>query len=403
LGVYQSDFLWVRHTVPTDPIHFFSNVPIPGTGCGKLLQRMSDSLRHVKKCKLKHIHAQREKIKLDVNEIAAETNLQCKVCSVFFARKGLLISHMNSAHRGIRYKCTGCDKSHKRKSDCLRHISKCRLQNISAKMEQIKLDENEIEASLQCPFCSLFYHGNSLNSHIASVHNKHIKYKCTGCGKVYKRKEDCLKHIKKCKLSNINADMEKFESDVFIETPDIMKISYTEKMVNFPNKESMSPAPKKSRIEEFPSKNLIFSLNENSCKEETFSIRANISQTETCPYKEIIDPAPENTRIEKFPSKKSTVNTSISVKEVLEEKQRIQCQFCQLFYGKQNSLNVHINYVHNGIRFKCTGCDKSHKRKGDCVKHIKKCKLVNIDAEMEKIKLGDYEERTAIKIEINDS
>ena len=110
---------------------------------------MSDSLRHVKKCKLKHIHAQREKIKLDVNEIAAETNLQCKVCSVFFARKGLLISHMNSAHRGIRYKCTGCDKSHKRKGDCVKHIKKCKLVNIDAEMEKIKLGDYEERTAIK--------------------------------------------------------------------------------------------------------------------------------------------------------------------------------------------------------------------------------------------------------------
>jgi hypothetical protein len=316
----------------------------------------------------------------------------------------------------------------------------------------------------------------SLDSHMDSVHNG-IRYKCTGCDKLIKRKNDSYSHLKKCRVLNIYAQMERFESDVFIETPDIMKISHTEKMVNFPDKESTSPAPKKSRIEEFPSKNSIFSLNGNSCKEETFFIQANISQTETCPYKEIIDsvpkisrneespaenpianlsansfkketffiqesiaqtqtspyedifdPAPENTQIEEFPSKKATVN--LRVKEVLEEKKRYQCQFCPLFYGKQNSLNFHINSVHNGIRFncqfcpefytkkiwlnshidsvhngvryKCTGCGKLRHRKGDCVKHIKKCKLVNFNAKMEKIKLDVFTETTATKIEIVD-
>ena len=41
-----------------------------------------------------------------------------------------------------------------------------------------------------------------------------IRYKCTGCGQIIKREHDCQKHIKRCKLSNIYALMEKIELDV---------------------------------------------------------------------------------------------------------------------------------------------------------------------------------------------
>ena len=82
-------------------------------------------------------------------------------------------------------------------------------------MEKIKLDANRVKTGFQCHICSRFFSTNSvLNSHIDAVHNG-IRYKCTGCGKLRQRIENCREHLKKCKLSNINSKIERIELDVF--------------------------------------------------------------------------------------------------------------------------------------------------------------------------------------------
>jgi predicted RNA-binding Zn-ribbon protein involved in translation (DUF1610 family) len=78
------------------------------TGCGKLLHRMMNCRKHIKKCKLSN-NAKMEKIKLAV-------------------------------HTGIRYKCTGCGKLRQRIEDCRQHLKKCKLSNINSKIERIELN-----------------------------------------------------------------------------------------------------------------------------------------------------------------------------------------------------------------------------------------------------------------------
>ena len=157
------------------------------------------------------------------------------------------------------------------------------------------------KTKFQCQFCSLSYvYSNSLKLHINSVHNE-IRYKCTGCGISYRRKDGYNRHIKKCKLANISAKIEKMKKE--IETTPMKKISQT---VNFTDKKIIGPPMTK----------------------------------------------------------------------------KFRCQFCSLSYSRKHSLNSHIDYVHNGIRYKCTGCGNLRQQKNDCVRHIKKCRLANIHAQI---------------------
>jgi hypothetical protein len=85
-------------------------------------------------------------------------------------------------------------------------------------------------------------------------------------------------------------------------------------------------------------------------------------------------------------------------KNEIKPEEILQCQFCFVIFNAKYSLNSHINSVHNGIRYKCTGCGILRHRINDCRAHIKICKLLNIYAQMEKIKLGDFKEATTEKI-----
>jgi hypothetical protein len=62
-------------------------------------------------------------------------------------------------------------------------------------------------------------------------------------------------------------------------------------------------------------------------EEFLFSIKK-IFQTVNLPDKEISDPTPEI---------------------------KFQCQFCPLFFSRDDGLKSHIDAVHNGVRYKCTG------------------------------------------------
>jgi hypothetical protein len=74
----------------------------------------------------------------------------------------------------------------------------------------------------------------------------------------------------------------------------------------------------------------------------------------------------------------------------LQHEQAHNCQFCAIFLARKGLLNSHIDLVHTGIKYKCTGCGKLRQRINDCRKHVKKCKLSNIYAQIEKIVVQSF-------------
>ncbi|XP_050535143.1 zinc finger protein 761-like, partial [Daktulosphaira vitifoliae] len=157
--------------------------------CGRYYSRKNSMTRHMK------------------FECGVPKQFCCPYCKKMFHRKSILKIHVMAVHKmqfdeiltiscKMSFHCLrNCGKSYNRKYSMQRHMKY----------------ECGVPKQFVCPYCNKnFSHKSNMKCHVVVLHNIHKllfisgniisasdRYYCPrGCGRNYKRKEDCVRHMK---------------------------------------------------------------------------------------------------------------------------------------------------------------------------------------------------------------
>ena len=127
--------------------------------------------------------------------------MKCDICEYTFDSDKKMADHKKSVHAEMtQYESNICDTSFDKEKIAI-HESKSNCSNSNLNSGTQSLKENEFRAKKQktdiiCPTCNkTFLKKNSLNVHIAAVHEGSKPFVCDFCKKRFPRKADMKKHI----------------------------------------------------------------------------------------------------------------------------------------------------------------------------------------------------------------
>ena len=143
--------------------------------------------------------------------------MKCDICEYTFDSDKKMADHKKSVHAEMmQYESNLCDTSFDKEKIAI-HESKSNCSNSNLNSGTQTLKENEFRAKKQktdiiCPTCNkTFLKKNSLNVHIAAVHEGSKPFVCDFCKKRFPRKADMKKHISSVHQKNKDFECTKCE------------------------------------------------------------------------------------------------------------------------------------------------------------------------------------------------
>ena len=324
----------------------------------------------------------------------------CKYCEQNFGYENDLRRHIQAIHKDkdVEYKCKKCEMSFNVFTDLLKHRKSEHkgIKNVPTKIQQSdgielkpndllnsKTDENEPikigPYKYECPFCKkIMCRRDPMKRHIR-IHTGEKPFACEYCNYRAAQKYDLKTHCQRKHPTEFEETEQKQKGFVNTKTyePKNENIEEEEDDFNFSEAIGHQIAEK-----EFKQENLHPSKDENSSDINLEFINEPTKKEEIKDYPEMenLDGKSENPKkgnwscdqCGKVLSSRYNLNDHIDV--VHKGIKKFSCKFCELKFGYESVLRVHVRGVHKDIEsldYKCKKCDMAFNEFSELKKHRK--------------------------------